>query len=92
MSTELWKVTDTKSFGNYKLVEFLLDNGACYVEKTGIDVTVGAFKAALDHAPELDLAEKDIAFIQKEIEESRLDGFAEDDDDEDESVDVYEIS
>ena len=81
MGMRLCKTTESHQFGNRQLVEFLEEHGGEIGEKAIMDVPASAFRAALEHSKELGLSEKDIAFIQNEIEGS---------DDED-IIDMYDL-
>jgi hypothetical protein len=96
MGMQLWKTTESKAFGNRRLIEFLEAHGAMMEDKTALVVPASAFKAALDHPDEAGLTEEDIRFIKAELSGPRVDGSEADEcpDDEDEDeipVDVYDL-
>jgi hypothetical protein len=97
MGMQLWKTTESKSFGNRRLIEFLEKHGAMIEYKQAMAVPASAFKAALDHPDEAGVTEQDIQFIKEELAGPRVDGSDADEDpdfdgDEDEiPVDVYDL-
>lgn len=98
MGMQLWKTTETESFGNRRLIDFLEKHGAMIEEKLALAVPASAFKAALDHHEEIGLTEEDITFIKAELAGPRVHSSAapaaddDDEDDEDEiPVDVYDL-
>jgi hypothetical protein len=92
MGMQMWKTTESKSFGNGKLIEFLQDHGAVLDGKPTLEVPPSAFKAALEHPEEAGLTEEDIAFIKAELSGPLIDGSDASDCAEDETpVDVYDL-
>lgn len=84
MSTHLCKRLNEHRFGNSKLIHFLKEHGAFIWNQPVMDVSGGAFRAALENAKELGLTKSDIAFIKKELKELDMD--------DDFTVDSYDIS
>jgi hypothetical protein len=99
MGLKLWKITQSQSFGSYRLIDFLERHGASDEEKTALAVPASGFRAALDHPDEAGLTEEDIRFIQKELaafggecsDPGEVAGDDNADDEDEEPVDLYDL-